>query len=393
MAYINESTDLNIVAKLTPYGREQILQQGSNLFKYFTIGDSDANYTVEEELESGTVPAISGNKTLNNEKTGSANTYKIRSKIYYSSGNFYKEVEESSGSILTSNITIPYSSISSTVYADELNRTELDENINNLFKSFNLPITDSDKAYFTTVAPSNGGYANTALSGLNQDNILLLSIDGGDYGEAIDGKSLKLTVSALSQTYDIYGTFGKSLTTDQVLDAQTRDNNTFSEPLGDNVVFLFSDEIQKPNNDSSKSWSTGHNNKKRPYSVGKKEKFNFYASPSEPSQITDKCIGVAHLDKGMIIITEPTIVNNFSSVTELAFSSYYTEVAQNVTCVINRGEFTTTTNTTYGANLPFRISEVGIYDENKELVAIGKSDRQILKSPNSFLGIGVKITL
>ncbi len=68
-------------------------------------------------------------------------------------------------------------------------------------------------------------------------------------------------------------------------------------------------------------------------------------------------------------------------------------VVQNVTCLANRGEFGTSTNVTFRVGDTPRISEIGLYDGDGDLIAIAKMDRQILKNVNEFLALGIKIGL
>jgi len=61
MGYIHSGTTL--VAYLTQTGRELLLKGDNSNFKikYFALGDSDVNYSVEDKLEAGFIPDLSGN--------------------------------------------------------------------------------------------------------------------------------------------------------------------------------------------------------------------------------------------------------------------------------------------------------------------------------------------
>jgi hypothetical protein len=108
-------------------------------------------------------------------------------------------------------------------------------------------------------------------------------------------------------------------------------------------------------------------------------------------------VGVAYLDKGFLVITHPTIVNNFTSSmstdTTITFDSVSTAVYQNITCIAGRGEFGGSTNPTFTGSDTVRISEIGLYDNLGNLIAMGKTDRHVTKNINEFKAFNVKITL
>jgi hypothetical protein len=167
--------------------------------------------------------------------------------------------------------------------------------------------------------------------------------------------------------------------------------------MGNNVVFLFSDSVKKPNGNTSLSWSSGYGSNK-PFSLGGKQQYNLLTNTSL-AQTADTAVGIAYLDKGFIVITEPTIVNNFNplssggTATTVTFDSVSTDVSQNITCIADRGEFGNSTNTTFGVGDIPRISEVALYDTNNNLIAVAKPDRHITKNVNDLLVLGIKITL
>lgn len=418
MGYINTATTLTLFANLTTIGRQKLLTNSSNLITHFALGDSDANYTAEYPLESGEIPVIAGALSSSSGATNSLNNnFVLRSKLIRNSTQTTKKpVESSSTRVLSNNVKLDNQVISGSSLTQEvIDRTVIDgtaSTTTNLFKSFNLPITTADKAYFSTVPYSNG-FADTALSGLNQDEIIIIGIPNSSYGEIIDGKSIKLEVESGGSGYTLYSTYQSSLT-----NLQTQDNNYYetsnalkfnsnsSNPqlvgmnkFGNNVSFLFSDEIAPPNQDPTKSWATGWNTFK-PYSMGGKEQFNLTTN-SNINKTADTCVGVAYLDKGFIVITDPTIVSSFddstsgSSATTVSFKSVTTEVSQKITCIVNRGEFGKSTNPTFSSdnNDTPRISEVTLLDDSENIIAVAKMDRQLELSTDQFLALGVKIVV
>ena len=159
---------------------------------------------------------------------------------------------------------------------------------------------------------------------------------------------------------------------------------------------LFSDNIQTPNGGSgSLSWATGYNTNK-PFSVNGKQLYNLQTN-SNLGLSADTPVGIAYLDKGIIVVTHPSIVSNYdsatASATSITFNSVSTAVYQNVTCIANRGEFGGSTNPTFtGADSP-RISELGLFDTLGGLIAVAKTDRHLVKNVNEFLALNVKISL
>jgi hypothetical protein len=84
-------------------------------------------------------------------------------------------------------------------------KTKLTTPYGNLFKSFNFPITSDESARFL------GEYSNTALSYLNVDEIVVIEIPKGEYGELIDGKTFQLTLpvtlNSVETATTVYGTY------------------------------------------------------------------------------------------------------------------------------------------------------------------------------------------
>lgn len=138
-------------------------------------------------------------------------------------------------------------------------KTELSTPYGNLFKSFNFPITNDEITRYTAE------YNNTALSYLNVDEIVVIEIPKGEYGELIDGKTYQLTLpvtlNSVETATTVYGTYfgylGKNATTfigGRNLNNQLseRNKNYFgfdpseSNANNTNVTFLYCNDIQKP---------------------------------------------------------------------------------------------------------------------------------------------------
>lgn len=274
-----------------------------------------------------------------------------------------------------------------------VSRTDINGPFSNLFKAFNLPVTDAeiaefrqtDLGYLTVGTKDNydyvkdgiyytwrasttkaeivhpisgytGTYYGTAYAGLCQkynnatyDDILVIEIPHANYGEIIDGKSIKLTLpanvsggkyniySAYQENIDVFETtgldnylsengflatnFGVGLPTELITSTTTSSATTTYSNYQSNVVLLFSDEIKKPGGDSTKSWADGWDemaadpNAKVYVSSAstQKERFKLY---------DDTCVGIAYLDKGFIVITNPTIVNAVKIVKAASYALY-----------------------------------------------------------------------
>lgn len=399
MGFISSSTTTTLIAKLTPIGRKKLISTNNGLITSFSLGDSDANYNVSQPLTSGQVPTQAGDIGASSTYSNSTpqNTYIKNQLIVNPSGSLIKPVESQSMFISTEEVangivTLTGNSINKII----IDRTNTSDSYVNLYYSLGLPLSYVDDNTYTGITYANGGYSDTALSGLAQTKILLISIDNSKYGECLDGKTLKLTLTTTGGTYNIYSTFQNSVSSLSTQDANIRETSKAVNKINPNISFLFSDEILKPNGgDSTLSWGTGYNTVK-PFSVNNKELFNLQTN-TNLGLSADTAVGVVYLDKGLLVITNQDIVNDFdnntSSASTLTLNSVSTSVYQNIVCLANRGEFGSSTNTTFTGSDSPRISEVGLYDNTGTLIALAKTDRHIVKNINEFLAMNIKITL
>mgnify|MGYP001021092902 CR=1 FL=1 len=393
MGFLEQTTNVTLTAKLTPFGRQQLLLNTSSMITQFSIGDSDANYTGDLSLDN--IPSISGeigaNNTFNN---GLYSGTKIKTPIIVNStGATKKPVQAGSNAVVITPVINGLKTISADTMTQLIvNRTLGDTNGNaNLFHSFGLPITQADKDKYTTYTVANGGYLDSAIRNINQSKVLVIAISECEYGEVLDGKAIKINLKTTGGTeYNIYSTFQKSLTSLTAMDSKIVENQSMGVPYGNNVALLFSDLVRKPNGNAAKSWGTGFGTTK-PFSLNAKEQFN---ATTVGTTIMDHAIGIAYLSKGIIVITHPDIVNNYDvsgTETTIKFNHISNEIAQNVTCIIERDEFANSTNITRTDGEPIRVSEVALYDASNNMIAMAKSNKQVLIGANQFMALGVRI--
>ncbi len=137
------------------------------------------------------------------------------------------------------------------------------------------------------------------------------------------------------------------------------------------------------------------------------------------SGIVDEPVGIAYLDKGLIVLTHPTLVEGISrdgascvidggldnavpstgpftalyyddpDLSFLTYRSVSTEYTQTFTCLAGIGEFFQTTNPTYALaysdtteDQPLYITQLGLYNKYSELVAIAKTSQPLAKLRN-----------
>ena len=132
----------------------------------------------------------------------------------------------------------------------------------------------------------------------------------------------------------------------------------------------------------------------KPFSLNNKERFNPTSVPSTGTNL-DKAVGIAYLDKGFIVVTEPLIVNQFNPISGGTYNIEYNhlsnQVAQNITCIVERDEFSTSQNSTYSDGDTIRLSEVALYDDFNNVIAYAKSNEHINIGSNQYLALGIRI--
>ena len=432
MGFQNSATTVTIKAELTKLGREKLLTNNNSVFSHFMLGDSDANYYTSEILPSGTIPVNSGNLAFisGSSNDNIAEGVGVNSKLYVTvSPRYRKPVERNSSAInptlrevgetTASGSSLSYITISKSATTSEFT---------NLFQSLSLPLNSKQIYNFTTRLTVDQGWADTSFTSLGASNVLLAVIDNDSFGEMVNGQSIKMTLPVYTgyttggtptgvTTYTLYSTFPKAKQNNAVLDFQYKDTSIYPQALFGNqinVVYLVSDDIQRPNNDPTKSWSTGYDSYK-PFSQGDKETINVQSVTSTGIN-ADKVVGVVYLDKGIIAITDTTIVDNIATnysgdpetntindslgLYSYTGGSYNTvidsiqnDLVQDVLCIAGRSQFYSTQNKTFTINDNVRISEIALTDSRGNILAIGKTDKHVIKTKNDIIMFNVQIVI
>jgi hypothetical protein len=375
MGFLTNTTTIELIAKLTPQGRAKLVSNTNTLITSFSLGDSDAYYSSYTGLTGGQVPQISGDNAGLDTNNGGVD-YIIRSTLNLNASTDKKSVNPASISINTKNVSLGFKTINysgGTITQNKVALADVNtDGLTNLFYSFGLPITTSD---FNNFTGTTGTFTKTAFSGLAQNNILVIGISGSTYAELIDGKSINCNIQTTASTYSIYINLAY---------------------FGPNRALLFSDSVLRPNGgDATKSWATGYGTNK-PFSVNNKELFNIQTN-SNLSFTADTPVGIAYLDKGFLVITEPTIVNDFdtgfsgATGTSITFDHNRVSVSQSITCLADRGEFGVSNNPTWSLGDTPRITEIGLYDNTGTLIAIGKLNKTYYKPVDDLVAFAITI--
>jgi hypothetical protein len=206
-------------------------------------------------------------------------------------------------------------------------RISLTEKNTNYFVSFNLPVSYSALPSGSTLALSN-----PEIFQINVDKVVVVPIPREYYSEIIDGRSITFTVPQV----DGMTMSSKTIVSSTYTTLQKKQTNAF---LGNNLSFLFCDEINRPytgttggnSHSANTTWNTPSysnrpaavpysilvpatdvNTDQRPFSAQNQA---ITVTPTYPTNTNqgynyDIPVGFACLDKGFMVLTHPKIVNN-----------------------------------------------------------------------------------
>ena len=206
------------------------------------------------------------------------------------------------------------------------------------------PTTGYTGEYYSTVMQSIGSHEFETNKPWNlpvpNDMFLIFEVPNNKYGEIIDGKTVKLTLPYVTGTVssnadekrlgvmtysgsiseiELYGTYGESMLNNN-LDKKLSDPSIALSTLGvrpdltlvsettyeSNVALLFSDAVATPSANFN-NWGDGYTeviNGTKVFKTNAQEKPTY-------NYKNDRCVGVAYLDKGFIVITHPLIVDSY----------------------------------------------------------------------------------
>ena len=258
---------------------------------------------------------------------------------------YFKKVED--GSSVIKPITVYTDSVTNSGTAMKFyaaDRRNLTNSQNNIFMTLNLPLSPTQQTVFEGNFATGTSYNFSGTSGFNQNVIVYTPITGTSYGELVVGHSIHMKVPVQSaattfgtscgvlpcvQTIDIYGSYeyqgGYQNNFDNLTSESSVNAVEFGQPMyninGDltnhnpsksNMVFLFSDFVRRPNNDSAKSWATQSANAlvntNKVYKNGK-DTFNYESLNLTGRDKVDVPVGLCRLDAGFCALTHPFIVN------------------------------------------------------------------------------------
>lgn len=317
---------------------------------------------------------------------------------------------------------------------------------------FNMPVTDRMQEPYTS-SFQDGGYVGTALEFLvtdTTDKVVVIDISKEVFDVGIDGLHFKVTIpldptvsgvtSGLTTT-TLYGAYMKTplyekrnttgpcatnvldnLLSEESADVTHKVGIGLPNQLGINpesngyynsgVVYLFSDDIRKPNvsngtTATTNSWSTGFA-LDSPYTLRKKFPFNFETDELNGYYV-DQPVGIVDLLGGKVTIFNKYLVEaldfsaggsgsvvsgdklngaKFNSNLNLEFRSYDVKQGWNMTLIAGKNEFNTSNNPTWNPAVcggKIYITYIDFYDDQGNLVAKGVTDTPLPKEENETL--------
>lgn len=374
-----------IEAFLTEKGATELMNNGIKVIKYFAVSDDASNYGTNEKLDLNQVYTLAGKLTVDNKILTILNNGELYSRIFVDGGyETYKTFEVDSGNVTIEEILGNIQTTNTyAIYPTNYTYPFPNDYRLNWIKDLNLRYGSTDDTIWS-LPFNSGGFNGTALQYMNPNYYNFYSIDGSQYSY-MDGKSIKFKIN--SSTY-LYGSYLNTNQANTYYDSLYSDNSIFLKRFGPNTVLLFTDSIFPPNGDVTKSWSTGYG-LTAPYSQGGKHLANFVSGGGRNRDIA---VGMAFLDKGVIVTfyESLTVDNNFL---ELNNRNVVRRMVASFVCDLPLGKFYRSQNSTFYTNAKVRISSIGLFNENKELLAVGRLSSEIEKSSGERFTFLVKLVI
>lgn len=332
-------------------------------------------------------------------------------------------------------------------------RTDLASKEANYFISFKVPHAEAQLETGSTLS-----LQNPELQQLNVDNIVISPIPLDEYNEMIDGRSVTFTVPQISGTggTETSGITVVSSTYGQL--SKSQDSVLF----GNNIAFLFSDDINLPRTGttgggntstlSRASWDvTPFVNKPQAHAYSDLDPADIntdqrawsgvnlsvtvnevYPTSTNQGYNYDIPVGFVSLDKGFMVLTHPDIVDNVpwtqganlqtntpntgassgttdiyfsaTSVSQVTFTDIEINFRTSVVCLALPAEFVFSTNPSWNLQNNLNelnngtngfdsiwVTEIGLYNLNNELIAVGKFDRPVEKTYTGLITFNLDI--
>lgn len=303
-----------------------------------------------------------------------------------------------------------------------------------------------------TIPYAEGGYKNTALESLVDsvgDDIIIANISDNVFDKSIDGRDFSITIpltgtwSGLTSgltattlygaymrtsdyekksagpcgvsTFDTYYSETSEMVTEAVSIGQPKQNGVNPDPESNKyfsgIVYLFSDDIQRPNVPSGStatttSWSTS-SGVSNPYTNGKLP-FNFIDTTE---YYKDQPVGIVDLYSGIVKIFNNDLVSAFdfssatggTGTTEVTYAPGIADVTYKkvdvnqfwrVSVIAGPGEFTDSNNPTWDPETCgdiVYVTKLPLYDRNGNMVAIAVPNEPIAKNSAGWSVFDFKI--
>lgn len=387
-------TTTQIEAYLTELGAQELMNSGILGIKYFGVSDEASNYSTTQKLGNYQVFSLAGKLPVDNKFLTVINQDSLKSKVFVdNTTETFKTFEDNTISVVLEEAVGGVNTINAlAIYPYIVNKTNTGAYELNWIKDLLLPYGSGDNSLWSATF-ANNGYSNTAISDMNNDDLLFFVIDSSQHAY-IDGKSIKFTIPYQSTTKDLYGTYLNTNRSKSYYDGFVHESSNYLSRFGENVVLLFCDDVQRPNGDITKSWSTGYDYTNAPFSQGNKSLANFVATPGFNK---DTAVGIAFLDKGVIVIFNNYLytgyVNKTNNNISISDRNLIKRTVANFVCDLPIGKFYRSQNPTWSTNTPVRVSSIGLYNESKQLIAVGRLSSEIEKNAGQRFTFLLKLVI